>query len=411
MNPFRNFWLQLFFFLLLSCLGLVILFYFGFNWMAARNYRDAVAQRKAAGRPAQWEDTVPSKIPPESNFCATPLLAKIYDESIKVSIIEQSKKGPIRIESLGTIGALMRQVTPERNALPSAAKCSKADLKEWAGAFAKSDTFPTLPPGNPDLEKVLAALELFKNCLQELHQAALRPKGRFDVPYRSEPKLGIHWNSIGPCIDLSQLLCLRATASVQTGRSAEAWADLELNLKICQTLDKEPSLISGLVSTIILTQTVGVIWEGLADQKWSPKELSAISATLGDLDYLVRYRATMEKEMIFGVITGIDFVKANPQELINLTSTKDSTGIPPFVRFIIWATPAGEYDRAKAWALESLENDILPSADPSSHRCDPRRITIFESKVKDLNILRPGNLLLKLLMSQTPSVLGPVNTI
>lgn len=69
--------------------------------------------------------------------------------------------------------------------------------------------------------------------------------------------------------------------------------------------------------------TLQPVWEGLAENKWSDAQLSALDQELAGLDFLRDYKLAMRGEMILGQIGTIEFLRRYPEQIPNLFAYED----------------------------------------------------------------------------------------
>ena len=105
------------------------------------------------------------------------------------------------------------------------------------------------------------------------------------------------------------LVCdLRAIAELETRRSDEAFADLQLGFRLSASIRDEPFLIDHLVRIAALNLTMHGIREGLTRHAWSDSQLAAFENTLTNIDLLSEYEHTMRGERALN-IGGIDYFR------------------------------------------------------------------------------------------------------
>jgi hypothetical protein len=249
-------------------LTLVVLFYAEENWRGARAWNNYRQQLEASGVQLDLAAFVPKPVPDDENFAATPF--------VKSWFVRPFEWNDNFSRSYGRMPHETKKRT-EREFI---------DLAAWAAAFNAlrgGDTNALIEPGKLDLESRSKAapvvLELFRDDeskFAELRETGRRPKSVYPVVYDLDNPWGIllpHLHEIkGSCSRLQ----LKACAELALGKTDEALADIQLMLRMADSLKEESCLIYYLVRIKFVQHAVQTNWEGRANSVWSDAQLQEI---------------------------------------------------------------------------------------------------------------------------------------
>ncbi|MBI3851079.1 MAG: hypothetical protein HY298_12500 [Verrucomicrobia bacterium] len=203
-------------------------------------------------------------------------------------------------------------------------KGEKFDLRAWQEYYhrlaAVTNLFPVASRPQSPAEDVLVALSKYDSTIERLRAASKLPYARFPLGYGDENPFGIllpHLASLKGC---TLTLRLRAVAELQAGQTEKAFNDIQLMLRLIESIRAEPFLISHLVRIAMLQIALQPIWEGLADHKWTDAQLAALDAEVGKLDFLADYQLSIRGERAGGV-GEIDFLRHNRKYIANIGDT------------------------------------------------------------------------------------------
>ena len=183
-----------------------------------------------------------------------------------------------------------------------------------------------------------------------------------------------HYNTIQL---LTNTLRLRAVAELAAGRPAEARRDIALMLRLRQTIEGEPTLISGLVDLTCLGVLIQPIWEGLAARQWSAEDLDALRDGLRGINVLREFQQGMRCERAF---SGAEWPEELQGELrmrdfgtILSRMTNDSLPSSWFApKRLLWEAspwmPRGWIEQNSAFASRYLQDYGIDSVDPVNRR-------------------------------------------
>lgn len=245
-----------------------VVFYVEENWRGRRAWESYRAAAEKRGVKLFITDFIPAEIPDAENFAAIPIIRDLF---VKIPPGE-SAPNPFRLplDFKNTTARPKLQNDIEERRFDAAAWqdfCLKAKLLTEKTDSATSD--------------ILRALEQYAPAMQQIRDAALRPRCRF--PTRWDEGLGVALPHLSCLQGLSTHLSLRINASLALGRSADALAEFRLGIRVHDALVSEPCLLAALVRISILAQMESAVWGGLDAGQWSDAELAAIENLLAAL--------------------------------------------------------------------------------------------------------------------------------
>ena len=289
---------------LLTLGGLVtvtLVFYGIVDWRGHAAWDRMRQAAEAHGEKLEIAALAPPAVPDDQNLAMCPMLKPALDYAKPpIGPIEwRDNKGYQRLEQ---INCTLEVQKPPRLGL--VAEGATVDLAAWQTYYRGSTNYPQpSAPGRPAAD-ILLALSRFDGDLAELRrEAAARPLARFPVQYASHPAVAILLRHLSVLGGLSRLLQLRTAALLDLGRSQEAQADLELNLRLSDAVSREPILVSQLVRKVILERSLETLREGITHHVWTDAQLAGFAGELGKIDMLAEEKLGMQGEQAFGVTT------------------------------------------------------------------------------------------------------------
>ena len=226
---------------------------------------------RARGVKMSLQEMLPARVPDAENFAAVPLFANLFsdDEAVR-------KKAS---DALG-LNFLERGNEARHTAFSTATLCRLAD---WQVSFVKTGDLPAAS-ADPAADVLRAIAHRFGPDLAELAEAERRPHAVFPVKW----ELGIaamlpHIQQIQKA---AKVHVLRLSAHLAQRDSTAAYAEFRGLLRLYRALEKEPTLISGLVRISVLQLAVSGVWEGVITGAWDPASLEKIQNDVADLDLL-----------------------------------------------------------------------------------------------------------------------------
>ena len=380
-------------FALLWVVAMVALFYAVENWRGARAQAEYLREAKARGERLDREAFVPARVPDDQNFAMTPFLAPLFDYKRPVAPGEnhfqyRDPDGSQRAQKFG--GHL-----PQINLKGGWRLGRRLDLLEVQASFDKVHAGPA--PENPQqaATAILAVLQEFSSVLDELRAAASRPHSRFNFAYDNEDPWSILLPHLAVLKKACQILALRASAELALNQPEPALEDLLLVLHLADTAKDEPFLISFLVRVADLQIAIQVVWEGLADRKWSAAQLQTLQSHLEHTDLLTELRRGLGAERMWGNLT-VDMLRAKRSLLTSLAGEDPNTGWKEqtWENYAFRCAPGGWLDQEKVNYNRLFDSLVLPALDVANRQVHPR-VADENSHTIEAALQHQGSLLLQ----------------
>jgi hypothetical protein len=278
------------------------LFYGIENLRGARAWNSYRKQVEERGEGLDFKAFIPAPVPDEQNFAATPFFKSLFDHPTGQNLFDTDPYSQAN------------QIIHTDNAnRPSGREF--IDLVAWGAALdavhaGQTNSDQRYETGRPDAAAraaaaphVLAGLKADESLFAELHEASLRHQSRYPINYKLDDPWGIllpHLARIkGACLRLQ----LKACAELASGQSEQAFADVKLMLRLADSLDKEPTLISYLVRTACLQIATQPVWEGLAEHRWTNAQLQELQQLFGEYDPIANLKFSLQAERSAVVLT------------------------------------------------------------------------------------------------------------
>ncbi len=323
-------------FLLASLVTLLALAWAVENWRGARAWSAVKRDLVARGEPLAIEQLVPPQPPDEQNFAATPLLRGLldYDRGLRSDYDRAQRGGPQSFWRDPQAQVRMNAICLPPTRVPPGEQSSKlrhpqtdrsggqdqVDLMSYALGMrlrqrkcppnldpALGERYGYLLPGEhwkkrtyevqiaasitDPAQEILEYLHRFDPELQEIADAVRRPKSQFPV----------HWDEgylallphLAPLKQLSTIFWVRAAARLHQHDTAGALVDTLTCVRLAQSVQTEPCLISQLV--MIGQHAIGLraVCQGLLTHQWSADQVAALQAELG--------RFNFQQQMLYAV--------------------------------------------------------------------------------------------------------------
>lgn len=313
---------------LMAVAGMTVLiagFYVVENWRGKRAWENYKREWEAKGDKFDLALLAPAPVPDHQNFALTPIVASCYRTHLVMGLPEDDQPE----NTNNRLNMIVERSSPEAYALYPTNRGDWqrgviTDLAEWqkyyratsltnfdyeyflgenpsqrligSNVITLSADYPIAPSPQSPAADVLLALSKYDAALDELRGASQLPYARVPLDYATSNAALMLLPHLGSFKACSQILRLRAIAKLQLGQDDLALADVKLALRLMETLQDEPLLISQLVRVAIWQLTVQPIWEGLAMHRWSDAQLTELEASLRKLDFISSYLLAMRGE-------------------------------------------------------------------------------------------------------------------
>ena len=348
--------------LLLLLLGIVAFL----NWRGQREWTQFRGEWEAKGERFDFTDFIPSAVPDDQNFAATPLLAglldytKVPDQPIRWNN-QQSK------DRAAAVGAILQQKGSRKKVPPAGLwqTGTFADLVQWQ-EYLTTNATNAASSAEEAAREVLAVLKGVDAEFAELASVSARPFAVFPLEYKENYRMLLP--HLAYLKGMAQTLRLRAIARLVAGRKEEGLQDVILGLRLAEALKTEPTLISQLVRMSMVQLAMQPIWEGVARHDWSEAQLIQLQAALSRVRLLEDYGRTIRAERAFGN-AAIDELRTGRMSLASLGYISGEGGNPGGVanaasRFV----PSGWYRLNQLTLNRLYQERCLPLVDAEKHR-------------------------------------------
>jgi len=374
--------------------ALIGLFYAEEDWRGWHAWDQFRRAGEARGEHYDWGRLTPPPVPDDQNFALTPMVESCYGQMLDRTgheIRPRNTKLVNRLEMHYWSDVKNYTYTDRLNDWNMGKRTDLAALQRYYRAIAaKTNRFQVPAQPQSPAADVLLALSTFEATIEELRQAAQRPYARFPLEYDKEEPMEIllpHLPSLKSC---GQVLNLRATAELQTGRSEQALADEKLLLRLADSLHNEPFLISQVFRRTMVQMMLQPVWEGLADHHWTDTQLAGLEVELAKLDFLTDYAKSMQDEM--GFLTRFtQYVRLHPGDYYQLTHfnvglSSSEISKPEFLVAVLthWhLVPSGWFYQNQLRCGRCVAEFYLPAVEVKTHTFKPALVRQAEAFLKE----------------------------
>lgn len=229
---------------------------------------------EATARGVKWsiEDFLPPPVPDEQNVAAAP----IFEEAMRASRLNLD--GPFDLP-------MDCRRIPEGDVI---------DLVEIQKALSTNG--PSGENGGHPARNVLRELETYDAALRQVREALARPACRWPVEWeKGDDAELIHVFALR---DLVTLLRVRMACHLALGESGLARQDFEFGMKVQDTLNDDPILLSALMRMVMVSDLRAGIREGLVRQAWTSEDLRHIEELLAKLDVMAWCGRALDTERV-----------------------------------------------------------------------------------------------------------------
>jgi hypothetical protein len=302
----------------------IVLFYVEENWRGRHAWEKFRREWEAKGEQFDFASFVPPPVPGDQNFALTPIVASCYGRVLD----HQGHR--IEPENTNVVNRLEMEIY--RDGISASTNMPLGlwpqsrftDLKAWqdyyrtmsltnevmveaaAGEmFAKryevrslaTNEFPMGTQPQSPAADVLLALSKYDSSLEELRQASRLPYSRFPLEYAANnpgEMVFPHYESLKAT---ASGLRLRAIAELSSEQPASALADVQLMLRLADSIRHEPVRRSLRTRLEIVNYAIQPIWEGLARRQWSDDQLVTMERELAGFDAMRDYGRVLRSEL------------------------------------------------------------------------------------------------------------------
>ena len=367
--------------ILAAVFGSFCLFFAEENWRGRHAWENCRRDLEARGVELDWTKFAPPPVPDEQNFAMTPFLAPLFDFNPKPRAPGQPLWRDMAAHDRAVNFAVALLPSNEKGEIPATIFAGR--FTDLAGALAalrnrtNSVSTQTAPDRTQTATALLSELEQYNGVLQELRAASKRPECRFNVEYDAEDPISIMLPHYIVLQRVSRVLQVRASAELALGKTDAAFADTELMLYLAGAIRNEPFLIAGMAGGTMLKRTALIIWEGLAERKWSEAQLASLQARLATFTPLKSLDLGLKAERAAFGNAAFRYIRNHKNALRDLVSSDQA---PNSLAYLL-AGPSGWLFQEQAVNQRLHDQRILPNFDPAAGRVFP---SVVEENKKGL---------------------------
>lgn len=368
-----------------ALLTLVALFYAEENWRGKRAWENYKQELEAKGVQLNFRAFAPQPVPDEQNFAMTPFLAPLYDYLPGTQTHRDTNAFSRTMNFAQKAGVSAKAGWPEG---------ARIDLADWLAvletnspaARRRHNAGEELDPGKT-AAGVIAGMRTYGAVLEELRAASHRPHARFNIRYEEENPWAILIPHLSKLRTIGHLLETRASAELVLGNADAAFNDVELILFLARSIQDEPLEISQLIRIAILRENaLQIIWEGLADRRWSDGQLRDFQAQLQRVAILKDVNVALQAERAAGNET-CELLRTSAEADRIFTSLFGDG--PAFGFFYLRLGPHAWMYREQINYNRFFDEEILPGFDSAAEQVHPR---IIEDHARELEkIIAPAD--------------------
>lgn len=271
---------------LVSLVTLAILLARLADWQGQRRL-DSIRETLASeGETLDFQAILPDAEADESNFCATPALIGIADETV----------GKANREALGIFELKAREGKKLPATATPALTGQRPSLAPWVGCLI--DT----PHAGP--QDLLAALSAQDRLLTELAGALARPASQWTPAWKSRELPAFlfalplpHYSTTQ---DLTKSLAVRSLAEVDLGNASAAHANVRIITKLAEANSGDPVLIGLLVGCAQASLAANGAWTICEARLGTAEDFARLQADFARLDFVRAAQLAWRGEMAAG---------------------------------------------------------------------------------------------------------------
>jgi hypothetical protein len=354
---------------------LLSFFYAEENWRGQRAWNSYHRLLLAKGVDFNWRALAPPPVADRDNFAATPFFAALFDYA-------PGTRTPRNMAAYNRTAGFAQTAEPyveqrRNDPMPAMLYRRRTDLSEGLQLFRKTKDSPAAAQGRPketasDRTTTAAAvcetLAKYKPVLDELRAASRRPQARFNFSYDEDNAWRVTQPHLPVLKRVSALLALRASAELALRNAPAAVDDVLLIIALADSVRDEPLRSSQSARYTMLVNARQIIWEGLADHRWSDQQLAQFQTRLQTLALSggIQKPLRLEQASINKLFGDLEH---------NPAMTKPwrfGPGIGnSILPYFLWLMPRGWMFQEQVSYHEFFENKLLPALDTETGRIQP----------------------------------------
>jgi len=353
---------------------LVVLFYQVEDLRGKYAWEHYVKEWEAKGEKFTLKAFAPPLVPDDKNLALAPLLKPIFDFRRTTNGIQQNDtNGLKRLEAVSK--GLVQSGPDSTNLLLGILdKGTFANLEATREFFRGNTNVPQpAPSGNTALD-IVNAMSYCDPQIKELQAAAVeRPFCRFPVAYDEEMTFAILLPHLGRVKALVNALQIRIVGKIAAGQTAEAYDELQLCLRLSDSIQSDPFLITHLVHIAMLQMSVQSFREGLARRVWKETQLEEIQKYLATQDMMREFKTTMRSERA-SCLEALEYLRRRGfkgnAEALWYDPDNEGRSSPLMIRLMPWM-PDGWLQQNKLSIARLHQTCYLPVMNEATRRYEP----------------------------------------
>jgi len=353
---------------------------------AAWAWQEVEAHLKQRGEPMNFEELLGPRVPDAQNFARHPLMDGLLSHTAtndakgrltyrwtgqrKISELYEALRFPEPPSDEPKSGKRLRRTGPDLESLASLLKAGTHREKRTVYDPGRSEPretndlihLPIPPAGMPAAQAVLYAFEGRRAVLDQITEAARRPRAQHDLRYADGPNallphLAIHKSMAGK-------LRTRSAARVAAGDTAGAAEDIDTILRLAELTGEDPVLIGYLVRVAIQSSAFSAFWDGTLQHAWSDAQLAAFQQRFEGLKQRDSLVKAFRGERLFGK-TCFELMREGRLDPDTLGAMESDESGNSFGWGLV----------PRAWLLQNqaYHSKVLDQVVGALQRCDPER--------------------------------------
>lgn len=375
--------------IVLVFLVLIAAFYTEEDWRGKHDWEKCQRQAEARGEVLDWNAYLPPSVPDNENFFKAPIFDSIseghYDPKTFTWIRNTNVADPLYMNIISD--DLSIKQARGGGYWAQGTTTDLTDSQRYYREVAReTGEFPATPQPQTPAADVLLALSKYDSAIEELRAAAQRPYAQSPAGYSVTP-VAVAQNSayliaFKRCV---QVLQMRAIAELQNGESQKAAGDVQLMLRLNDSMRDVPTLIAQLVRVALVDETIQPIYEGLVNHQWSDAQLAGLEQGLGHLDFVKHLPRVITSEEA-ETLQEVDYWRDHRSAFAEIISYRygqadyDTTQQElerSFMRFIGYIIPDGWFYQDEVAIVHSHEQWNAKCFDPAGLNLYPHAVDQF----------------------------------
>lgn len=402
---------------------IIVLFYAEENWRGRRAWQNFSHEWEQRGEKFELAALAPPPVPDEQNFALAPVM--VNNPELSLTLVRTN----LYLNTNTVIGSWViakpTNLKPwqdyYRTMVVTNIEVSSQGKTQVDVVPLAAGEFPMAAQSQSPAKDVVLALSRYDVLVEQLRQAGRRPASRFLVNYLTKDRNGRPERHLGVLASTAEVLQLRAIAELQSGRTEQALADIQLMFRLAESLRTEPLSYPLGVRCLIVERAIQAIWEGLALHCWSDAQLTSLIQDLRKVDLLPSFAACLRGDLADGLggieygrthrlrddftmgyvvwPTVFDFFDHFPKFLPDLPrpasaiwdSAADSISLRTLAGYLGLLIPDGWYEQNKVCLAKTCEEHLIPLVRPG---VSAREWVVTESRLSiRADQINPRNLL------------------